>query len=221
MRKSVSVTEVLKDKLKPKGIVVSEVEASIQQVDQTLNSEERLEAVLYQFISLYERWSEDRQVAAKQGANAAKLVQYFTEQVKNFEQLESGVKRSIIESIREVSKSVGKQISDAALQVAAEQIDRTVKELQFSAKNAQSVLESYKREVISTQWKVICATVGATIATCSLLVWLVIPKPVIPLTDKQIEVLRSGQLMNLVWPKLSKKEQEHWLKLANEVNGSK
>jgi hypothetical protein len=52
----------------------------------------------------------------------------------------------------------------------------------------------------------------ATIVTCLLLVWLIIPKPTLPLTSSQIMNLRSGQLTN--WPKLSKKEQQHWIELG-------
>jgi hypothetical protein len=65
-----------------------------------------------------------------------------------------------------------------------------------------------------TQWKVIGIGAFTTIVTCLLLVWLIIPKPTLPLTNSQIMNLHSGQLTNKVWPKLSKKEQQHWLDLA-------
>jgi hypothetical protein len=52
------------------------------------------------------------------------------------------------------------------------------------------------------------------------LVWLLIPKPTFPLNNKQIKYLNSGMMMELFWPKLSKKEQQHWLELANQIEHS-
>jgi hypothetical protein len=69
-------------------------------------------------------------------------------------------------------------------------------------------LTQYEGEIIATQWKVISISVFTTIVTCLLLVWLLIPKPTFPF--KQIKYLNSGMMMELFWPKLSKKEQHGW-----------
>jgi hypothetical protein len=82
----------------------------------------------------------------------------------------------------------------------------------------------YQADVVANQWKIIGVTAVTTIITCLLLVWLLIPKPTLPLSNEQLKYLNSGVMMELVWPKLTEKEQTYWLKLANEVqypkNGS-
>jgi len=46
-----------------------------------LTAEERLKALMYQFIKLYERWSEDRQVLNKHLADQADMLKDFTAQL--------------------------------------------------------------------------------------------------------------------------------------------
>ncbi len=58
-------------------------------------------------------------------------------------------------------------------------------------------------------------TIGTAIITSLFIVWLLIPKPTLPLTDEQIVDYQNGQLFSKVWTKLSKKEQKHLKELAN------
>ncbi len=67
---------------------------SVEQ-EESLTPSEQLEAILFQFVNLYERWSEDRQVAAKQGADIAKFVKEFAEQVEHFENIEEFVRQQL------------------------------------------------------------------------------------------------------------------------------
>ena len=60
-----------------------------------ISVEDRLKAIVYQFILLHDRWSEERQVAAKQGADMADLLKLFDYQIKNFKTLESKVRQEI------------------------------------------------------------------------------------------------------------------------------
>ena len=182
-----------------------------------MTQEDQLKAILYQFITLYERWAEDRQAAAKQGADTAQLVAVFLEQVKNFQSLEPKVRQQIINSIESASKSTLKSIGTEIGKEATRAVEDTARQLSISTEAAQRTLTAYQHEVVMAQWKVILTTAITTIATCLLLVWLLIPKATLPLTDDQVKDLRGGQLMSLVWPKLSKKEQDHWLALAKQI----
>jgi len=179
--------------------------------------EDRLKAIAYQFITLYERWSEDRQAAAKQGADTAELIQLFTEQVKGFKELEPKVRQQILESIQNAAAGVAKTVAEATTKEATRATEAITQQLASATQQAENTLNHYQADVIANQWKMIGITAITTIITCLLLVWLLIPKPTLPLTNDQIKDLRSGQLMALVWPKLTKKEQAHWLKLADEV----
>ncbi len=186
-------------------------------VAEEMTQEDRLQAIAYQFIALYERWSEDRQAAAKQGADVAQLVNIFIEQVKQFKNLEPNIRQQLIASIQnsvsEATKTIGSEIGKQATR----SVDRAAQSLKNSVERAQYTLDSYKNEVITTQWKVIITSTLTTVATCFLVFLFLMPKPILPLTSKQVNYLYSGQMMEMVWPKLSKKEQQHWATLRDQI----
>jgi hypothetical protein len=186
---------------------------------QEMSLDDRLRATLFQFIKLYERWSEDRQEAAKQAADMDELVALFTAQVESFKELVPQTCKYLGKSIRDAASNVvnlmGEEISKGALSAT----ELVVKDLARTTEKAENTLACYQKEVVTTQWKVIGISVLTTIATSLLLVWLLIPKPtqILPFTNTQIKELYDGKLLALVWPKLSKKEQDHWLELVNQI----
>ena len=182
-----------------------------------LSLDDRLKAIAYQFVKLYERWSEDRQVAAKQGAELAELVTQFTQQVDKFMQLEGQVRQQLANTIQTTTQETVKTLSGVISREARQAIDKTAFSLDAKVHHATQVLSAYKDEVINTQWKVIVTTVITTVATCLLAVWLLIPAPTLPLTETQVKELYGGQMMNQVWPKLTKKERRHWLALRHQI----
>jgi hypothetical protein len=136
--------------------------------------------------------------------------------VESFKELEPKVRQSIAANQNTISSAaekigeiVGKEASHATEQIARQLAEATQK--------TERALAQYEGEIIATQWKVIGISVFTTIITCLLLVWLLIPKPTLPLTKRQIDTLYNGQLLNLMWPKLSKEEQKRWRQLASEV----
>jgi len=181
---------------------------------QALTQEERLKAIVYQFISLYERWSEDRQLAAKQGADTAALIKTFTEQVEQFKTLEPEVRRHIVSSIQRSTVDAANVISEKIRQEANHAIENTVQQLADAVERAERVLHAQQKNIRTNQWKIITCTVLTTLAASLLLVWLLMPKPVLPLTPKQMTYLSNGQAMEVIWPTLSKKERAHFLKLV-------
>ena len=187
---------------------------------QVLTLEDRLKAIAYQFIALYERWSEDRQFAAKQGADIAELVTLFTEQVNAFKTLEPNVREQILVSIQNATSNAAKTIGEEVGKEAIRATESIARQLATSSEKAEQILQHYQCEVVTTQWKVIGISVFTTMITCLLLVWLLIPKPTLPLRDEQIHYLENGMMMERVWPKLSQKEHQHWLVLANQVTHS-
>ena len=187
------------------------------QTHDTLTEEERLKAIAYQFIALYERWSEDRQVAAKQGADIAEFVKLFSEQVQSFKTLETEVRQAIITSIQQASTHVAKTVAEETSKEATRATEKLTQQLAHAVRDAEANLKVYQQEVIAWQWKVIGITMVTTLATCLLLVWLLIPKPTLPLSNEQIKYLNNGVLMEIVWPKLSKKEKDELMKLADNA----
>jgi len=182
-----------------------------------LSGEDRLKAIVYQFVALYERWSEDRQAFVQQNFDAAELVRIFTQQVKNFEELEPTVREHLTLSIRNATVNATREISEKIGKEATSATEKSAQRLMQVTDVAERTLRHYQSEIIASQWKIILISV-VTAITCSLLVvWLLVkilmPAPILPLSNKQIEYLNSGMMMEKVWPKLSKKEQEQWREL--------
>jgi exonuclease VII large subunit len=189
---------------------------------QALQQVQRLESVLFQFVQLYERWSEDRQVVAKLANSIKELGDVLIQQMQRFGELEPQVRRKIEESISIASNQVGRIVSEEANKSALNQVKHTVDQLEATVERARKAILTYEREVVSMHWKVIIGAVITTVLTCVFLVWLVIPKPAVPMTNDQVRVLTNGKLFDVIWPKLTEKEQERWhqiLKKAQSTHG--
>lgn len=127
------------------------------------------------------------------------------------------MKYQLEESIKNATAKIEKTIGEKIVEVSTEKTKYITDELKSAARNAQSVLEQYKREVINTHWKIIGISFLATIVTCFLIVWFLMPKPTLPLTEQQINNMYAGQLLKLAWPKLTKKEQDHLNVITNQA----
>jgi hypothetical protein len=184
---------------------------------QSLTHEDRLKAIAYNFVKLYDRWSEDRLLAAKQGADTAELVKQFTEQVKRFETLEPSVRHHIHTTIQQSTSNVAKTVTDETMKAAIRATAEIADELKSIVHRAEDTLKRYQTEVITTQWKIIGVTIITTVLTCLLIVKLLMPVPALPLSNQQIHNLSFGELMNATWPKLSKQEQQHISGLTTEA----
>lgn len=191
------------------------------EVSQELTLEDRLKAIAYQFIKLYERWSEDRQESVKQCAEVDELVSEFTEQVDNLRNIEEkiigGVRNSIRNETKDIAAHVGKTIGDFATREA----EMTVRELHKIVVRTENLLSWYQSSLSISNLRVIVMIILSAFFTSILTVWFLAPKSTLPLTEKQIGFLNSGFMMDRVWPKLTKKEQDHWIALADTIQHNK
>jgi ElaB/YqjD/DUF883 family membrane-anchored ribosome-binding protein len=177
-----------------------------------LTLEDRLKAIAYQFVALYERWSEDRQLAAKQGADTAELVQLLRQQVDAFGQLEPAVRARVAQSIHQAASESIQSVREGVEQQTREAVSQSAERLTVSIQAAERTLMTYQQVTRHHHWQVIGVAVASTITTSLLLVWLLVPRPTLPLSAEQVSALQIGTLVEKVWPDLSKKEQQRWLK---------
>jgi len=186
---------------------------------------ERLEAVLFQFVTLYERWAEDRQISAKQSADADQLVKKFTDQVETFKHIEVGVRYQLTTSVKEVITEASRQISFDASDKSKRIMDDCSKKLGKAAYDACQQLHNYQQEIKQSRLKNIALAVGSAVVAGLFLVWLLIPAPKLPLTNQQLNNLYLGYHLNRIFPQLSKQEQHRLEKLilqdgTNDLNNS-
>ncbi len=178
----------------------------------TLTLEDRLKAIAYQFVALYERWSEDRQVAAKQGAETAELVALLKQQVMAFGQLEPAVRARISQSIHQAASESIQAVREGVAQQTRDAVSQSAERLIVSVQTAERTLMGYQQVTRHHHWQVIGVAVASTITTSLLLVWLLIPRPTLPLSAEQVSALQIGSMVEQAWPDLSRKEQRRWLK---------
>ncbi len=189
---------------------------SVQEENNQLNLDDRLKGIAYQFLKLYERWAEDRQVFNKNMAAFEEMLKLFTDEIKNFENLEIKVRQQLLSSISKASNAMAEKVGTNVSQSATKAVDETASKLNQVVDHATVVLNAYRTEVQGNHWKIIAASFVTTIITSIIIVFLLIPKPSLPLTDDQLNTYNNGHFFSEFWPKLSKKEQKHLMDLANK-----
>lgn len=183
---------------------------SAAEQEDSLTPEEHLEAVLFQFVNLYERWSEDRQVTAKQSADLTKFVKEFAQQVNKFATLEERVRNDIHTSMRTEAENMAVYLGGTIGEAARKQIAPTIKKLEEASDEARGKLISYYSELSRYKWITLGATVFATVLTSLLIVKFLMPTPAMPLTAQQIDTYGAGEVFQSILPKLSAR-QKQWL----------
>jgi hypothetical protein len=187
---------------------------SVEQ-EESLTPAEQLEAILFQFVNLYERWSEDRQVAAKQGADIAKFVKEFTDQVEHFESIEEFVRAQIRSSMNDATVLVASSISRAATDAIQKETSRAADDIRDAVSTAKGLLTSYQSSLNMTHWKMLGAMVLSSIATSLLIVYFLTPKPTLPLTGNDIQIYELGRTFSQIWPTISEEKKRWFLKETN------
>ncbi len=181
-----------------------------EQEDNTLTPREHLESLLYQFVNLYERWSEDRQVAAKQGADIAQFIKTFSAEVERFSSIEDAVIAKLKKGLEQTSVSISTMVHDAVSHSLDKKIDDSSYKMKQSVLQAERLFSEYQSTLNWSHWKVVAITAMTSIAASLLAVWWFMPKPTLPLTDQQIQTYQTGQFLQSFWPKLSERQQK-WL----------
>ncbi len=207
----------------------------------------RLKATLLQYVKLYERWSEDRQEWTKKLAEVEESYLRFDSAVNKFDEVDknfrSSLKTFIVTeskytantvkvSLQEVSDEVKHSIYEAA-KLAKEEIrdaamaemKKTVNDLNYAVDKAKNRLDdaisAYNQEISGQFWRTaMVATLASVVsgALMLLILFKVMPKPVLPISDQQLEYLHTGQSLSVIWPRLTKPEKDRLRKLVVDVN---
>jgi len=176
---------------------------------------DRLDSVLFQFINLYERWSEDRQLAVKQSAAIAKLVQALADEINTLTQLQNTlpsvvsrqVEMTLTEEIKDLAKTFTK-VTHKETDTIAKRLSSTADKVQYTLSLSQQQFEAQEQFAF---WTSSAITVVTTLLASILIVKLLMPAPTSPLTNEQLATYQQSQLLQSFWPKLTKKEQERLL----------
>lgn len=192
--------------------------SQVKQKESTMTStpDERLRGVLYQFVQLHNRWSEDRQAFVAQAEKLEAVLNHLSKAAKTMGEFEPQVGQAVEGALRAATN----RVVQVVLNATGDLKDRTDR-LNQALGQAQSVLERYTVQTMWSDWKH-WITIGLTTlaAAIGVGVWvarLLMPAPTYPLTDDQFSALRDGRVYERVWPKLSAEDQAHWNAVKDKV----
>lgn len=186
------------------------------------SSSDKLEALMYQFITLYERWSEDRQALVKQQAQFDKLMEMLIQQIGSLKQLDTQLQENVSQRIEETLNHTSQVVSNAIERSTTKHVKAIVNTLEQAVKRADGSLRTY-RELFyrSLQTWVLAAVLGSVI-TAGLFAFMFVPRFSPSLTNEQLSDLSYGQFMETVWSKLPEKKRKELRTLyRNTLSGKK
>jgi hypothetical protein len=195
--------------------MVSQSEAP---TESKLSAADRLSGVLFQFIQLYERLSEDRQTFIAQVEKLDAVLKLMSVTAKAMSEFKPQVNQAVEESLRRSTNRVLQVVLDAV-----EDLKHCTDRLNPALGQAESLLERYQLETIWSHWKN-WLIIGLTTIGAGAIIGLLVTRLIMPtfsLTDAEAEAVQRGETFALVWPSLSPAEQKHYEQLAKKVNSKK
>ena len=185
-----------------------------------LTPDERLRGVLFQFVQLHNRWSEDRQAFVLQAEKLATVLDQLSEAAQTLGEFEPQVGQEMEAALRAATH----RVMQIVLNATGDLKGRT-DELNQALGQAQSVLERYMVQTMWSDWKH-WITIGLTAISGGVIVGLLVarlmmPTVSLPLTLHEAEELEQGETFSLVWPLLTPAEQKHYEQLAKTADTQK
>ena len=191
-----------------------------EKTEHLLSIEEHQQALLFQFVSLYERWSEDRQVAAKQAYDLTKQLERFSEEVGRFSRIEEAVIGKLRQSLHETVVDLSEKVGGATAEALNSTLGSCVTRMDGAAKAVETILAGHQEIGWLSQVKTLALNVLCSLVVSSLVVWFFMPKPALPLTKQDMDTYRVGEKFSLLWSTLPK-EKKQWILSASKDKENK
>ncbi len=192
-----------------------------EQTDQNSESPtEKLASICYQFINLYEYWSADRKDIAAEVKRAAELINKFKKQIDQFDALGDKLHK---ETTRHIESAVVRAVDIIRKDLHAEAfktIEPVAQRLLVCLNEAERVLKNQQSYFHKKQTQTIVAVIFSTVLVSLAIVWLLIPRPTLPLTQDQIKEINIGYQIEKKWPSLSAHEKNQLKRLINDDDSS-
>jgi hypothetical protein len=144
------------------------------------------------------------------------VIEKFEERLKQYPQVEKRALDSIAYTLQTESRQAAKLVADTVgsniHEAATKQVDQTVKKLESTA---YQINQSFIRYENSRFWLIIGGILLCLLSGFSGGVWTYSMFPEDKFTKAQLRQMEDGELIEKAWKKLSKKEQDKILALAN------
>ena len=142
-----------------------------EKTERPLSIEEHQQALLFQFVALYERWSEDRQVAAKQAYDLTKQLERFSEEVGRFSRIEEAVIGKLKQSLHETVVDLSEKVGGATTGVLNNTLGSSVKRMDEAAKAVETILAGHQEIRWLSQVKTLALNVFFSLMVSGFIVW--------------------------------------------------
>lgn len=184
----------------------------------SLSADQHLEAILYQFVQLYERFLEERKELSRQMDLIEHSVDALSELIVHLESLEKKVKSTIQKSIEvEAEKTVvylKKTLASEVSQHVQPMMDQLQKKLNGAVDPLIHHSSRFRFTVAEIKMMMVTVLTSVCLSVC-FVKWLM-PVPVLPLTEAQWKTYTLGRQFEAFWPRLSKAKQQWFLEVKNK-----
>lgn len=182
---------------------------------------ETLEDILYHLTVLHERWAAEKHDFTKQVIKVDQLIKEFTVRINQLDERQSSTEEKMVSAVKSTARQVYSTIEESVKKSMDTEIKKTVNHFDNVVGASRYQLERWQKESEgSVFWGGVIA-IGASLVSSFILsflmVKLLLPPPVLPLTNDQFDELRGGQMMAFMWPKLSKQDQTMLLQIEDKV----
>jgi len=180
---------------------------------------DKLQSILYQYIQLYESWSEDQQAFVTQAEKLEAVLNRLSSAAKTMGEFKPQVIGQAVEASLQGALHRAVQ---AAVNAAGDLTDRTGR-LNTTLSQTESILERYA--AMWSDWRH-WITIGLTAVVSGVVVGLLavrltISTVSVSLAAPDADALQRGKTFALVWPLLSPAERKHYEQLAKKVDAQK
>lgn len=145
---------------------------TLKQADVFDELNERLGATLYQYINLYERWSEDRQSFAKRGAELMGVLEALQKEIKNLGAINHLVRQHLAQELQPVIESAKASIAEVATAEAKKSLTTAAQQLQQSARELQVMLNQSRNEIVKSRYQWFGFTLVVAVLVSLIVIWL-------------------------------------------------
>ena len=173
----------------------------------TTQPPETLEILLYKFLSLHDLLVNQQVLLEKHTENLAKQMVVFSEMLLAQGTLESSFQQQFSDSLQRMTHALGQTLGTEATDAFLKPIVPFVKKLERASEQTQQALESARVFAHHRFWREFWMTVGCSVFSSLFIVWLLMPKPVLPLNEDQMAIYQWGTRFHTLYQNLSKKDQ--------------
>ena len=187
-----------------------------EETKKSLSIEDHQKALLFQFVTLYERWSEDRQVAAKQGYDLERQLKQFSEEVRRFSSLEEAVIVKLRKSLNETTHTLSEKVNAATAEALNTTLGSSLNRMEHASRTVATLLAEHQQIRRLRQVKTLATNSLCSLLVSGLMLWFFMPQPTLPLTQEDMNTYLIGKRFARIWPTLSKEKQQWFLSGAKE-----